>query len=327
MASDPSLKAPAGAVGVEETAAARAPQAAGDARRDRRDARPGRGTGGARGVTNGERLAWAIGAVAILAVTTVNVFSELYEKPELDWWEPAIWEYSSAIAAIGLLFVPLLAFRLAPLGRSPWVRFLTVHAVASVLFSVSHVVLFVGLRQLAYALGGERYPFDWSLGEFLYEYRKDLLGYTAGVLILWLLPVVLARRAPAPDARPASDPALYDIRDGARLLRVPPGDILAATSAGNYVEFALADGRKPLARATLASVEADLAPHGVLRVHRSWLVNAARVRTVTPDGSGDHTLELEGGLVVPLSRRFPRALERLRRPARTGDQLSETAAL
>ena len=35
-------------------------------------------------------------------------------------------------------------------------------------------------------------------------------------------------------------------------------DILAATSAGNYVEFILADGRRPLMRVTLAAVEGEI---------------------------------------------------------------------
>jgi hypothetical protein len=89
----------------------------------------------------------------------------------------------------------------------------------------------------------------------------------------------------------------------------------AAMAAGNYVEFHMVDGRRPLMRTTLASVEAELAPHGFVRTHRSWLVNAACVRELKAEGgSGDHRLELEGRVEAPLSRRFPQALDRLRRP-------------
>ncbi len=64
-------------------------------------------------------------------------------------------------------------------------------------------------------------------------------------------------------------------------------------------------------RSALSAVEADLADKGFVRTHRSWLVNAARVTGLKPEGSGDWTVEL-GALEAPLSRRFPDALARLR---------------
>ncbi len=105
--------------------------------------------------------------------------------------------------------------------------------------------------------------------------------------------------------------AAYSIRDGARILRVPVADILAISSAGNYVEFSLRDGRKPLMRSPLGSIEEEFAPYGFVRVHRSWLVNPARMTALKPEGSGDYTVEL-GEISVPLSRRFPEALAKLR---------------
>ncbi|HET7333927.1 MAG TPA: LytTR family DNA-binding domain-containing protein, partial [Rhizomicrobium sp.] len=119
-----------------------------------------------------------------------------------------------------------------------------------------------------------------------------------------------ARQAPQGAApQPVSD--TFDIRDGARLNRVKLADIMAVTSAGNYVEFVLADGRKLLMRGALSALESELAPSGFVRTHRSWLVNAAAVTALKPQGSGDYAVSL-GGMEVPLSRRFPDALARLR---------------
>ena len=87
--------------------------------------------------------------------------------------------------------------------------------------------------------------------------------------------------------------------------------VMAIRSAGNYVEVVLADGRKPLMRSPLSAVERELGPRGFLRTHRSWLVNAGQVTSLRPVGSGDYTVEL-GSVTVPLSRRFPRALAKLR---------------
>nr|WP_240902791.1 LytTR family DNA-binding domain-containing protein [Caulobacter sp. SLTY] len=119
---------------------------------------------------------------------------------------------------------------------------------------------------------------------------------------------ILGRSTPAASK---AEPATFDIRDGAKLVRAAVSDILAVSSAGNYAEFHLADGRKPLMRASLASLETKLAQHGFVRTHRSWLVNAARVTELKHEGSGDYAVTL-GGVVAPLSRRFPDALARLR---------------
>lgn len=250
-----------------------------------------------------------------VAITTVNILSEVHDDPALPFWEPALWEYSSALALLPSLVVPWFTQRLAPPGP-PWLRFALVHAVGALAFSAAHVALFVLLRHAGYGLRGEGYIFDPG-SEFLYEYRKDLLGYAGAVFGFWFAPRLLEWRtapaAPAASPEPPSAPALFEVRDGARLLRVPPADIVAVTSAGNYVEVRLADGRTPLTRMTLAQAEAALGRHGFVRVHRSWLVNAARVRALTPEGSGDYALELDGGLTAPLSRRFPEALDRLRR--------------
>jgi DNA-binding LytR/AlgR family response regulator len=207
----------------------------------------------------------------------------------------------------------VIALRIAPPGRGPWWRTLAVHAIGTLAFSVAHVMLMTLLRYVIFALAGGHY--DFSLSELPYEYRKDLLSYLVIGGIFWLVARERERlaQAAAPAAPPAAiGPASFDIRDGASILRVPVGEILAARGAGNYVEFALEDGRRPLMRAALSAVETQLAPHGFVRTHRSWLVNAARVRALTAAGSGDFRLDLGGGLTAPLSRRYPAALSRLR---------------
>jgi DNA-binding LytR/AlgR family response regulator len=125
--------------------------------------------------------------------------------------------------------------------------------------------------------------------------------------VFWIAARFFERREPIP----APGQRLFDIRDGARLIRVPIADILAISSAGNYVEFVLRDGRKPLMRTPLSTLEAELAADGFVRTHRSWIVNAMQVTGLKPEGSGDYEVEL-GRVNVPLSRRFPEALAKLR---------------
>jgi DNA-binding LytR/AlgR family response regulator len=64
-------------------------------------------------------------------------------------------------------------------------------------------------------------------------------------------------------------------------------------------------------RTPLGGLEAQLRPHGFVRTHRSWLVNAGQVTGLRPEGSGDHTIEL-GALEAPLSRRYRDALAAIR---------------
>ena len=224
---------------------------------------------------------------------------------------PLTLEITSACAAIVSAVIVFAAVRLAPPGRGPIWRTVATHLGGSLAYSVSHVGLMTLLRTLVFAAAGKVYP--WSPHQIPYEYRKDLLAYVVVGGIFWLL----ARRpAPAPPAGvsrvDAASPATFDIRDGASLLRMPVAEILAAKAAGNYVEFALEDGRRPLMRASMAQIEASLGPHGFVRAHRSWLVNAARVRALSATGAGDFRVDLGCGLVVPASRRYPDALAQFR---------------
>lgn len=247
--------------------------------------------------------AWATIAGFLILQTTANAFSQLRDL-RVDPREPFVWEYTSALTSV--ILVPGMAWlvRMAPPGR--WLRFAGVHLAGSLAYCLLHVGGFVALRVAIYGLVHARY--SWR-PDLLYEYRKDLVAYLGFVAILaisdWAARLWARNHAPA-------GPRLYHLKDGARVVRVPMDEIVAVTAARNYVEFHLAGGRKPLVRDTLAKVEADLGKAGFLRTHRSWLVNPAHVRAVTPAQAGDFKLELASGLTVPLSRRFPEALESLR---------------
>jgi len=247
-------------------------------------------------------------------VNAVSQSTEFIRAGRRYWpWEPFCWEMTSAVSTIALIPAVALVLRLAPPGPGRWLRFAAVHIPATFAYCLAHVLIFAGLRRAVYLALGHHYDGPLDLG---YEYPKDLRTYLTLGLTLWLGDRVAAiwARADAGQATPATP--TFDIREGARTIRAPVTDILAATSAGNYVEFRLADGRRPLMRATLTAIETELTPFGFLRTHRSWLINPLRVRALVGEGSGDHRVELDGGLEAPLSRRFPQALRALRAPVR-----------
>ena len=291
------------------------------------DGRAPSGTGGASGGTGGllegglERLRGAetrdltIGALVIAvgaaAVTVVNALTVQVDNPDAAAWEPWVWEGTSALVVVLLAWLPWLSTAGAPpdMVRDGWrarAVLVGVHLVMAAIWSALHVVGMMGLRLAVYGWA-DAGPYEpGPAGEvYLYEFRKDLISYAAFVVLFWILRRL--RRTPGTALRPVS----FDIRDGARIIRAPVGEILAVSSAGNYVEFWLADGRRPLMRATLAAIEVELEAYGFVRAHRSWLVNGARVTGLAPDGSGDWTVEL-GEVRAPVSRRFPEALARLK---------------
>jgi len=270
-------------------------------------------TGGLFGMTGEERLwvgrAWLLGAGLIGSLCVVNVLTIRHDAPDLGLLRPAIWEASSALITLLVFSIPAaMAFWMVRVRPQWWIA-LPAHLAAVFVYSVLHVAGFIALRELSYAvILDSHYRFGPLATEFPYEFRKDMMAYGLASIIYWLALQRGGHRLHAPEAAP---PPVFDIQDGARLIRVPVAEIIAVRSAGNYVEFLLADGRRPLTRSSLGAALDSLARHGFVRTHKSWLVNKTRVTGLRPEGSGDYAVEL-GDLEAPLSRRFPEALATLR---------------
>jgi two-component system LytT family response regulator len=108
------------------------------------------------------------------------------------------------------------------------------------------------------------------------------------------------RRLPAP-AAPAQDPDtdlpagpalklddIVHLRSGQRARFAPVGDITVISAADNYSEVRLADGTKVFLRKSLKAWEDTLPPTHFMRVHRTQIVNLARVTRYERDGE-EHT--------------------------------------
>ena len=124
-------------------------------------------------------------------------------------------------------------------------------------------LVLVGTLAVSLALG--KGVGDWdSLG---FEIVRRLPGL---LIVATLLAVVglSSRRRPSAAVEPAELP-------------LPPGSIDWIAAAGNYVELH-GCGRILLHRMPLSSVEAQLAPFGFVRVHRSTLVRRDRIARIRP---------------------------------------------
>jgi len=93
---------------------------------------------------------------------------------------------------------------------------------------------------------------------------------------------------------------------------VPLEQVLCVSGADDYVELYLRDGRRALHDATLDELESQLTT-GFVRVHRSHLINVRHVVRLLDGDAEQRTVELTGGLTVPVSRRrFAAVVERVR---------------
>ena len=202
--------------------------------------------------------AWLLGAGLVSCIAVVNVLTVRHDAPRLGTLAPAIWEASSALVTMVIFTLPAAVAVWTTRTGPRWWRALPVHLAAVVLYSVLHVSGFVALRKLAYlAVMDGPYRFGPLSTEFPYEFRKDLLAYGLASIIFYLSLRRSAREAAA-QVQTATAAANFDIRDGARLVRVPVSEIVAVRSAGNYAEFLLADGRRPLMRTSLGALETGM---------------------------------------------------------------------
>lgn len=265
------------------------------------------------GITGEERQwllrAWLVGVCLISCICVVNVLTIQHDSPDLGSLRPIIWEGSSALVSMVIFTIPAAMAFWTSRARPRWWIALPAHLAALFAYSTLHVAGFLVLREWAHAaLLKEAYNYGPLSTEFPYEFRKDFLAYLLACGAFWL---ALQRGGQKPETTGLARPATFDIQDGARLIRVPVEKIVAVRSAGNYVEFILADDRRPLMRSSLTSMQDALRAHGFVRSHKSWLVNKALVTGLKPEGSGDYTIEL-GAVEAPLSRRFPEALATVR---------------
>jgi two-component system LytT family response regulator len=103
---------------------------------------------------------------------------------------------------------------------------------------------------------------------------------------------------------------LLPIRSGRETLRLDVATIDWIDAAGDYMCLH-ADGQTHVLRATMKELEEMLDPQVFQRVHRSTIVNLARVRSLRPHLNGECFLKLQSGQEVKLSRSFRDKVELL----------------
>ena len=269
----------------------------------------------------GRRIDWRLPAtwavlfvVSIVARTYVGVSDEARRGHVVGYGRILVDEITSHLVVGALLFVLYWLHRRWPLSER---RNLVIHVAAVVPFSLLHTGGMAALRLLWFnAIAGVSYSFPLTVDRLQYEFAKDLVTYlmlTTGVVALNYL---LQRKLPAPVpetpvSSPAHRPERFAVRKrGGSEVMVEVADIDWIEASGNYAILHVGGDTFEI-RSSLTRLEGELDPRRFVRVHKSHLVNIARVAEVTPWVSGDWRIRLHDGAEVNLSRRYRQRFEAL----------------
>lgn len=261
---------------------------------------------GMSGWTRAKWRPWVFIGLVSLVIVAVNASSDYLEMRrsgmDFQWWEPVIWEVTSAIVIVTMAPLIGLAVRRWTPARDNLIRPGLIHFGLTIPFAAIHIASIWLMRETIYWLGNAHYGFfdDGIALVVFYEWRKDVLTYAAIASTYWIFQYVADRRQAA--TQPSADERI-EVRDGGAAVFLAPSDITHVEAAGNYVEFHTA-GKTHLVRGTLASWEARLIARGFIRVHRSRLVNRTKIASLKPTPSGDMEITLSDGRMVLGSRRY-----------------------
>lgn len=261
---------------------------------------------------------WVVYLLLNATINSITVVMDI-RKAGLHYadWEPVVWEWSSSLLWLALIWPMVWFTRRVPLHWNSWRRQLPWYLLASVAVSLLHVAGMVGLRMLAYRWMGRDYDFgDWQVA-WLYEYLKDARSFFVLVIFIeaWRLMMHRlqgeARLLDAPDegppVEPIERPERFLVRKLGRDFLVATDDVEWVQAAGNYVNLHVRGHDYPL-RGTMAAIEARLDPARFVRIHRSYLVNLRRIVSIEPLEGGEARVHLADAAVLPCSRRYLTAL-------------------
>jgi two-component system, LytTR family, response regulator len=113
---------------------------------------------------------------------------------------------------------------------------------------------------------------------------------------------------PSPSVGSALD--RLPIKVDGRIIVIRVADIDWIEAERDYVSVNVG-GKRWLMRETIAALELRLALSGFVRIHRSTLVNAERVKELRPQDKGEYTVVLNDGTELKLTRHYRASVERL----------------
>ncbi len=208
-------------------------------------------------------------------------------------------QVTSAIAVLIMILFVIRWLQLFPLKRNAWVPAIIGHTAGSVIFAFGHQSLMVAMRIPWYQLNGIDYVWrEPFVANLFVEYQKDLKIYLAIVAITSAYKFY--RRSRSQVETPGTDRLVVQTGSGKGVLQFDQIDYLEG--ARNYVAVH-AEGREYIVRDTMANLTEKLSGGPFVRTHRSFVVNADKIREIRVV-DGKQRVFLASDDSVPLSRGY-----------------------
>ena len=273
----------------------------------------------ARSVDGRVPAVWAVLlTVSVFAHAHVEIANETARGVRMSYGTALAIQISSHLVMAALVPAIYWLHRRWPIAERP--RNLLIHVAAVVPFSIAHTVGMAALRFVWFGgILGETHSFPLTFDRMLYEFAKDIIAYgllSAGTVALrhYLsppAPSLVVETTPRAEPAPSEPrPERFAVRRKGREVMVEVADIDWIEASGNYAMLHVGDETFEI-RSSLTRLEGELDPKRFVRVHKSHLVNIARVVEVTPWVSGDWRIRLQSGAEVNLSRRYRQRFEAL----------------
>jgi two-component system LytT family response regulator len=124
---------------------------------------------------------------------------------------------------------------------------------------------------------------------------------------------VLARALAARRSENGRYRTRFVVRRGSQHTFVAASDVIWIDAVDNYLQLHT-EGRVHLVRGTMKDAEQELDPDAFLRIHRSAIVNVARIVAVDAQPSGGYLVRLSDGTKLRTSRQYVAGVRSLLAP-------------
>ena len=104
------------------------------------------------------------------------------------------------------------------------------------------------------------------------------------------------------------------VKSAGRVIFIPTSEIDWIEADANYVRLHVSGNSSHLVRLPISKMAAQLDNSQFIRIHRSFIVNVARIRALQPCNSGEFIVSLRDGKELPCSRTYRQFVQALYSP-------------
>lgn len=242
-----------------------------------------------------------------LLTATADYLRDTRSGGDVEFWVPLSRELISS--AWILILVPGIVYLVR---RFSWRRigvipFFGLHLLATLPFTVIHVVGTITVRMSGPLIEGASLNWDYILGNLKFEYPKDLIVYVLIVVIINIYTWV--RRSIGDADRVSLGAETIPVKTFSGVVLVRIGDIEWIEAARNYVVLH-AGGKEYFLRTPIKDIEKDFAAHSFVRIHRSAIVNLSKVMEIKKAPPRDEVAVLATGKKINVGRQYREALNK-----------------